>query len=49
MAKSKLKPGDTKKDRKGRRIYFKGYSDELTKKGDAIELWEPVKPARQSD
>ena len=49
MTRSKLKPGDTKKDRKGRKIYFKGYSDELTKKGDAIELWEPVKHTRQSD
>ena len=49
MAKSKLKPGDTKKDRKGRTIYFKGYSNELTTKGDAVELWEPVKPSRLSD
>ena len=49
MAKSKLKPGDTKKDRKGKTIYFKGYSEELTKKGDVIELWESVKPARSSD
>ena len=49
MTRNKLKPGDTKKDRKGRKIYFKGYSDELTKKGDAIELWEPVKPSRLSD
>ena len=49
MPRSKLKPGDTKKDRKGRTIYFKGYSDELTKKGDAIELWEPVKPSRLGD
>tara|TARA_Y100001936_G_scaffold242119_1_gene278923 strand:- start:1282 stop:1422 length:141 start_codon:yes stop_codon:yes gene_type:complete len=44
MAKSKLKPGDTKKDRKGRTIYFKGYSDKFSKKGDAIELWEPENP-----
>jgi len=37
------KIGDTKKDRKGRTIYFKGYSKEISKKGDAIELWEPEK------
>jgi hypothetical protein len=33
--------GDTKKDRKGRPIYFKGYSDEVSKKGVSIELWGP--------
>ena len=37
------KIGDTKKDRKGRTIYFKGYSKEISKKGDTIELWEPEK------
>lgn len=37
------KIGDTKKDRKGRTIYFKGYSKEISKKGDVIELWEPEK------
>ena len=33
--------GDTKKDRKGRKIFFKGYSTECSKKGLPIELWEP--------
>lgn len=34
-----LSVGDTKKDRKGRTIYFKGYSEEVSKKGVSIELW----------
>lgn len=34
-----LSVGDTKKDRKGRTIYFKGYSEEVSKKGISIELW----------
>ena len=33
--------GDTKKDKKGRIIYFVGYSSETSKSGDLIELWEP--------
>ena len=33
--------GDTKIDRKGRVIYFVGYSSELTKSGYPIELWVP--------
>lgn len=33
--------GDTKIDRKGRVIYFVGYSLELTKSGNPIELWVP--------
>ena len=36
-----LSVGDTKKDRKGRTIYFKGYSEEVSKKGVSIELWGP--------
>ena len=35
------KIGETKKDRQGRTIYFKGYSDEVSKKGAPIELWDP--------
>ena len=35
------KIGDTKKDREGRKIFFKGYSTECSKKGLPIELWEP--------
>ena len=31
--------GDTKKDRKGKVIYFVGYSTELSKKGHPIEMW----------
>ena len=34
-----LSVGDTKKDRKGRTIYFKGYSEEVSKKGVSLELW----------
>ena len=33
--------GDLKKDRKGRPIFFVGYSAVLSNKGDRIELWEP--------
>ena len=33
--------GDTKTDRKGRAIYFVGYSTETDAKGNLIELWEP--------
>lgn len=33
--------GDTKADRKGRAIYFVGYSTETDAKGNPIELWEP--------
>tara|TARA_B100000768_G_C11183098_1_gene333837 strand:+ start:184 stop:345 length:162 start_codon:yes stop_codon:yes gene_type:complete len=33
--------GDSKKDRKGRIIYFIGYSDVRDMKGNQIELWEP--------
>ena len=33
--------GDTKTDRKGRAIYFIGYSSETDAKGNQIELWEP--------
>jgi|TARA_B110000914_G_scaffold226328_1_gene250546 hypothetical protein len=33
--------GDTKKDTKGRPIYFIGYSDDVSKKGYSIELWQP--------
>ena len=35
------KIGDSKLDRSGRRIYFAGYSKELSKKGKKIELWHP--------
>ena len=35
------KIGDSKLDRSGRRIYFAGYSKELSKKGKKIELWQP--------
>ena len=41
MPKKLYKIGDTKKDRKGRTIFFKGYSTECSKKGLPIELWEP--------
>ena len=41
MPKKLYKIGDTKKDRKGRIIFFKGYSTECSKKGFPIELWEP--------
>ena len=41
MVKRVWKLGKTKKDRKGRTIFFKGYSKELTDNGTAIELWEP--------
>ena len=41
MSKKLYKIGDTKKDRKGRTIFFKGYSTESSKKGLPIELWEP--------
>ena len=40
MPKKLHKIGDTKKDRKGRIILFKGYSTERSKKGFPIELWE---------
>jgi hypothetical protein len=33
--------GDTKTDRKGRAIYFIGYSSETDAKGNQIEFWEP--------
>ena len=33
--------GDSKKDRKGRPIFFVGYSSSLSDNGDRIELWEP--------
>ena len=35
------KIGDSKLDRCGRRIYFAGYSKELSKSGKKIELWQP--------
>ena len=41
MPKKLYKIGDTKKDRKGRTIFFKGYSTACSKKGLTIELWEP--------
>ena len=41
MVKRVWKLGETKKDRKGRTIFFKGYSKKLTDNGTAIELWEP--------
>ena len=41
MSKKLYKIGDAKKDRKGRTIFFKGYSTEYSKKGLPIELWEP--------
>ena len=41
MPKKLYKIGDTKKDRKGRKIFFKGYSTECSKKGLPIELLEP--------
>ena len=41
MPKKLYKIGDTKKDRKDRTIFFKGYSTECSKKGLPIELWEP--------
>lgn len=41
MVKRVWKLGETKKDRKGRIIFFKGYSKKLTDNGAAIELWEP--------
>ena len=41
VPKKLYKIGDTKKDRKGRTIFFKGYSTECSKKGLPIELWEP--------
>ncbi|MDA9220977.1 hypothetical protein OAI17_05805 [Gammaproteobacteria bacterium] len=36
--------GDSKKDRKGRLIYFIGYSRDLDAKGNPFELWqlEPI-------
>ena len=33
--------GDSKKDRKGKLIYFIGYSKELDNKGNPFELWQP--------
>ena len=33
--------GDSKKDRKGRLIYFNGYSSDLDAKGNPFELWQP--------
>ena len=41
MAIKLYKIGDTKKDRKGRKIFFKGYSTERSMKGFSIKLWEP--------
>ena len=41
MVKKVWKLGETKKDRKGRTIFFRGYSKKLTDNGTAIELWEP--------
>jgi hypothetical protein len=41
VLKKLYKIGDKKKDRKGRTIFFKGYSTECSKKGLPIELWEP--------
>ena len=38
-----LKIGETKRDRQVRTIYFKGYSDEVSKKGAPIELWDSEK------
>ena len=35
------KQGETKKDRKGRSIFFKGYSKKVTDNGTVIEPWEP--------
>ena len=37
----RLSVGDTKKDRKGKTIYFKGYFEEVSKKGVSVELWGP--------
>jgi hypothetical protein len=37
------KVGEAKRDRQGRTIYFKGYSNEVSKKGAPIELWDPEK------
>ena len=34
--------GESKKDRKGRLIYFAGYSKEIDSKGNNIELWQPT-------
>jgi len=36
-----LSVGDAKKNRKGKTIYFKGYSEEVSKKGVSVELWGP--------
>ena len=33
--------GDSKKDRKGKSIFFVGYSNALSMSGDQFELWEP--------
>jgi len=33
--------GDSKKDRKGRLIYFIGYSKDSDAKGNPFELWQP--------
>jgi hypothetical protein len=33
--------GDSKKDRKGRLIYFNGYSKDSDPKGNPFELWQP--------
>ena len=33
--------GDSKKDRKGRLIYFNGYSKDSDAKGNPFELWQP--------
>ncbi|MDA8867805.1 hypothetical protein N9I96_00750 [Gammaproteobacteria bacterium] len=33
--------GDSKKDSKGRLIYFIGYSNDLDAKGNSFELWQP--------
>ena len=34
-----LSVGDTKEEWNGRTIYFKCYSEEVSKKGVSIELW----------
>ena len=35
--------GDSKIDRKGRQIFFIGYSEETNSKSEPIELWESEK------
>ena len=41
MVKKVWKQGETKKDRKGRTIFFKGYSKKVTDNETVIELWGP--------